>query len=408
MKAKIKTIAIILCVLLPAATANIVFAGDFYSSALEEGLALFQEEQFEEALERFEFAAFGLLEKTELMRRVHGYSALAMFQLSRFETARTELEKLAKNPKTLSHGDAGVDESDKDIFNVMLRTLFPEVKADVSTGTRRAFELVFINCLRAVDREEWDTVDLAIDKLSSLIPDDPRISMLRGESDFHSQRFNESCHELHSVQEYIQPEFHDRLLFTLVRACERVGMYGSLYKAYNAIKDRQTQLSLTPVIEAVAKRRQRDVAALAAKFDRSSMRKLANRFIGDNRLAFEIWSAAQGNTTLSKADMESLAFELARFDAATDREFYIQTAAWLESVNLPRQALKLMDKSGFAKNFSVENAEFLYQLGRLRGINGDIGRARNLMRRVLKLVPRHAAAQRFLDRLENNTKKQSQ
>ena len=379
-------------------------ADDFYASALDEGTTQYREGNFKEALERLEFAAFGLMDKPELMRRVQGYSALALFQLSRFDAARSELEKLADPPEKLTLQDTGIAAADKNMFQVMLRTLFPGDKADVSTGTRRAFELVFQEGLQAADRQEWEKVEKTTDKLSNLIPDDPRISMLRGEYLFHVERFGDAGKELQSARERIQPEFHDRLLFTLVRNCERVGRYGMLKDAYKAIKDEGLRRSLNPVIQAVNERRQRDVNALAMNFTRSGMRSLADQFSGDNTLALEIWTAARNQNRLDAAGLESLAFELIRYATATDREFVLQASAWLQSVNKQRQALKLMRKTRFSEQYSIANVELLHQLAVLEANLGDSGLARSRLQRVLKLVPGLEAARNLLESMEKKPK----
>lgn len=396
---------ILLCLLLPIAGTSGSASADFYTNALEEGRAFFQEARYKEALERLEFAAFGLLNQPVLMRRVRGYSALALFQLSRFDEARGTLETLKADPKDLQPLDLKIDPAEAALFRVMMRTLYPEKDFGANTGTRRSFELVFQDALEAAARDDWPRVEEGIERLGNLIPDDPRVAMLNGMAHFNGGRFKEAFLELTSVRDSIQAEFRDRLLFFLVRASERVEEYGQARRAYAAIEDNQIRDSLEPVLRAVVERRERDVAALARDFDRSLMRKLVERFPGDSTLALAIWTEAGNNQTLTNPQMETLAMELARFEEAADRRFFLQVAAWLEAAKRVPQALKFLEKSRFAREFSAANVDFLYQLGRLQGVLGKSARARELMRRILTLQPDHRAARNYVQNMQTSTAK---
>ena|GEM_PF-5673269 len=388
--------------LLAIVMASVSASDGFYTNALEEGRTLFREARYKEALERLEFAAFGLLNNPELMRRVRGYSALTLFQLGRFDDARKELEFLESDPRDMEPDSAGIDPADTALFRVMMRTMYPEKDTGANTGTRRSFELVFQDAFEAAQRENWPRVEEGIAKLDNLVAEDPRVAMLKGMTNFNQGRFKEAFRELTSVREGIQPEFSDRLLFFLVRASERVGEYEQARRAYKDIKDEKIRQSLEPVMRAVLERRERDVAALARDFNRSLMKKLVDQFPGDDALALDIWTEASENQTLANTKMESLAMALARFDEAVDRRFFLQVAAWLESIKRVPQAVKFLEKSRFAREFSAANVDLLYQLGRLQGVLGESARARELMRRILTLQPNHQPARDYVDNMKNS------
>jgi len=394
-------IPILSALVLSLLTGLVVAADGFYTTALEEGQALFSQGDYKQALERLEFAAFGLLNRPELMRKVRAYSALALFQLSRFDEARAGLEGIESDPRAIDLKAAGIDDADTELFHIMIRALYPGKKNETGTGTLRAFELTFLDAYKAAREENWTQVDAGISRLAGLIPDDPRIALLRGMGHIGRGRFGDAFRVLKAVRESIQPEFRDRLLFSLVLAGERVEEYGEARRAYDEIRDERLRRSLEPVIHAVNKRRERDIETLARNYERGLMRRLVERFPKDDTLALEIWKAAVEVKRMPKDSRERMALELAAFETATNRQYFLLAAAWLEQVERTPQALKLLEKSRYARVYSVENVELLYMIGRLQGKLGKADRARDLMRRILVLHPSHAAAKNYLDRFQN-------
>jgi len=378
-------------------------AGDFYQSALKEGREFYRQGSYKQALERFEFAAFGLMDKPDLMRHVRGYSALTLFQLSRFDAARGELEKLSGQPNKLKMEEAGIDPRDKDFFHIMIRTLYPQGEITVTPGTRRSFEIVFQEALKSVDSGDWDAVAKKIEKLAGLISRDPRIAMLRGEWLFTAKKYAAACRQMEEALPSIQPEFRDRLLFDMVRACERSERFERVFSAHREIGDEAIKRSLQPVLDAVQSRRQREVLALARDFDRGEMKKFVALFSGDRELAMDIWDTARDQGVLAFGAMESLALDLTRFPEAVNRRFILKASKWLESKKKFRAALKILEKSPFANKYVLDNTEIMYHMGRLEGVLGENARARDLMRRIISLQPDHKAAREYLERLKGGS-----
>ena len=397
-----KAIILVLSALvLSLLTGPVAAADGFYTTALEEGQALFTRGDYKQALERLEFAAFGLLNRPELMRKVRAYAALALFQLSRFDEARAGLEAIESDPRNIDPAAAGIDDADTELFQIMIRALYPEKKTATGTGTLRAFELVFMDAYHAAEKENWPRVETGISRLAGLIPDDPRIALLQGMVHIGRGRFGDAFKGLTAVREAIQPEFRDRLLFSLVLAGERVEEYGVARRAYDEIRDERLRRSLEPVVQAMNSRRERDIETLARNYERGLMRRLVERFPGDNTLALEIWKATLTAKGLPHASHEKLAMELADFEMATNRQYFLLAAAWLEKVERAPQALKLLENSRYARIYSVENVELLYMIGRLQGKLGKVDRARDMMRRILVLHPGHAGAKNDLNRLQD-------
>ena len=382
-------IAIFVCVL-PAQGES------FYRSALEEGLTDYHAGKYEQALERLRFAAFGMMDNPSGIRRVHVYSALTLFAMSRITEARAAMEALGPRPEALSASELGVEPGDEKMFRILKRTLFIGNVNRVSPGTRRAFELLFDDTLEAARSGKWKKGKSGLKKIADLLPGEPRVAMLRGMVYFAMEDFGAASRELESVYDTIQPEFRDELKFYLVRACERLGRYGRALQVLNEIEKSSQRDALAPVKNAILERRVRDITRLAEDFSRDRMHTLIKQFPADHGLAGEIWVQTLRKVSPDPNSRENLIFNLARFATATDRHFYIQAGEYLARIKREKQALRLLEKSLYAKDYSRENVPFMYTMGVILQKNGQKKKALESMQRILRVQPGYEPARIFM------------
>lgn len=406
-KSIIPTVIIMIAALMISAQSN-----SFYRDALKEGVANYRSGRYDQALERLRFAAFGLLDDSVRIRRVHIYSALSLFSLSRFEETRKEMKALAGDPARLSAKELGGNPEDEKMFRIMKRTLFSGKTVNVSPGILRSYEIVFDDAMEAAKAGHWEKVKSALKKMDDLVPEEPRAALLRGMRDFAAGDFAAACRELESGYGRMPAEFHDQFRFYLVRSCERVGRYGRALQVMAEIRNPGTREALAPVQDAIRQRRERDIRQLAGTFTRGLMAELVKKFPRDDSLAGEIWVQSLKKAASDPAAREDLIFAMSRFPDAADRHFYIQAGEYLARVKREKQSLRLLEKSPYAGDFSRENVSFMYTMGVILQKNGQRKKALEWMQRILRVQPEYEPAKIFMARTirpdnKENTRRES-
>jgi tetratricopeptide (TPR) repeat protein len=189
-------------------------ADPFNTNLLNEGKALYQAGKYDEALENFKIAEFGLVDEKELVPELYFYYALTQYKKGALGESTVLLEKMRT-----ALGGAGIDklakprEIERDL-TFMIRALDYLGQPGVKPGSLPFFNLFY---------ETWDLfkakklpeAEASLKRLDKMGGDGARIYFLEGFLAFQKGDFKKCIKQLEKIDAPLPAEFSEDVSFYL-------------------------------------------------------------------------------------------------------------------------------------------------------------------------------------------------
>lgn len=186
----------------------------FYLNLLNEGKVLYQAGKYDEALEDFKIAEFGLVDEKEIVTELYFYYALAQYKKGAFTESKSLLEKMK-----LALGGVDIDKlpKPKDIegdLSIMVRALNYLGQPGANPGSLPFFSLFY---------ETWDLVkakkmaeaEANLKRLAKMGGDDARLAFLQGFFAFQQGEYKQCIKALEKMFDRLDGEFSQDASFFL-------------------------------------------------------------------------------------------------------------------------------------------------------------------------------------------------
>lgn len=194
---------------------SLSFAADpFYTNLLNEGKVLYLAGKYDEALEDFKIAEFGLVDEKEIVPELYFYYALAQYKKGAVGESKALLEKM----KTALGGDE-IDklpmpkEIERDL-SIMVRALNYLGQPGSKPGSLPFFNLFY---------ETWDLLkakklpeaEANLKRLDKMNGDATRLAFLQGFLAFQKGDYKKCVKNLEKIADRLDPEFSEDASFYL-------------------------------------------------------------------------------------------------------------------------------------------------------------------------------------------------
>jgi tetratricopeptide (TPR) repeat protein len=201
------TLLIVICSLSPA-------ADPFYTNLLNEGKALYLAGKYDEALENFKIAEFGLLDEKEFLPELYFYYALANYQKGALAESKLLLDKMKT---ALGITDIDTLPRPKEIE----RDLYVMTRAQQYLGQPGAkdFSLVFFNLFYQtrdlIGQNKFQPAEANLQRLGKIAGDDLKLPFLQGFLAFQQGDYKKCIKRLEKIAERLGEEFREDASFYL-------------------------------------------------------------------------------------------------------------------------------------------------------------------------------------------------
>jgi hypothetical protein len=206
---------IILLLTLILVLISISYAADpFYTNLLNEGKALYQAGKYDEALEDFKIAEFGLLDQKEVLPELYFYYALTQYKKGAVGESKALLDKMKT---ALGGGDIDKLPKPKEIerdLSIMVRALNFLGKPGAKPGSLPFFNL-FYETWDQLNAKKLDAAEAGLKRLDKMGGDETRLAFLQGFFAFQKGDHKKCVKSLAKIADRLDAEFSEDASFYL-------------------------------------------------------------------------------------------------------------------------------------------------------------------------------------------------
>ena len=206
---------IILIFILILVLFSISYAADpFYTNLLNEGKALYLAGKYNEALENFKIAEFGLLDEKEALPELYFYYALANYQKGALGESKLLLDKM----KTAT-GITDINtlprpkEIERDLY-VMARAQ-QYLDQPGAKGFSLAFFNLFYQTWDLIGQNKFQLAEANLKRLDKMNGDETRLTFLQGFFAFQKGDYKKCIKRLEKIAERLGDEFREDAAYYL-------------------------------------------------------------------------------------------------------------------------------------------------------------------------------------------------
>jgi tetratricopeptide (TPR) repeat protein len=201
------TLLIVICSLSPA-------ADPFYTNLLNEGKALYIAGKYDEALENFKIAEFGLLDEKEFLPELYFYYALANYRKGALAESKLLLDKMKT---ALGITDINTLTRPKEIerdLNIMTRA-----QQYLAQPGAKGFSLVFFNLFYQtrdlIGQNKFQPAEANLQRLEKIAGDDLKLPFLQGFLAFQQGDYKKCIKRLEKIAGRLGEEFREDAAYYL-------------------------------------------------------------------------------------------------------------------------------------------------------------------------------------------------
>ena len=189
---------VLLCVSVMAAGSLFLHpeAESFYLKTLGDGKTLYNQGRYQQAIDQFKIAEFGLLEEKEFLSELYLYYALSYFKLGKVDEARGILKTLKTELKITEPENLTAPSQIKNDWMLMLVTLKNYENRSNEDGSKninvmlvKSFEERFQKALLLLKNNDLPGLDNEIKGLVRIDKKDSRIFYLKGIAAFKKEKW---------------------------------------------------------------------------------------------------------------------------------------------------------------------------------------------------------------------------
>lgn len=450
-----KTFNFVLCAMLVLGSSFLYPEVDsFYLKALQEGKTSFHEGRYEEAIESFKIAQFGLFEEKEYLPELYLYYALSCFKLRKIEEAHTLIENLKtklkiKDTEPLPRPARIADDVDLMLLKLGKTSNPPDKTTTIkptstSSGTmpgtvtknrrrtkqnrvvkpvkkspppstktkknvsakpvsvEQRFAPLFRETLEML--REYNPADSSkqveknLKKLEKLNRRDARVFYLKGLVAFNQQKYKECIKLLEKIVKLMGPTYQEEIYYYLVRSYYFMKNYTRALVFYRQIQEPVYREKLTAFYRVVMEIRSASIQQLSGNFSSRGLKKLMGQFPGDQSLCAEILDAARKRNP--KPDYIIQVIQQCEKKPEAYNEAFIQEATtYLKSLGKIDQAIKMIRNTKFYNKPAPQHVEILYQLGQLYLDKLELQKALALMKKVKGIQNNYKKTEYFIEKI---------
>jgi lipopolysaccharide biosynthesis regulator YciM len=215
---------VLLCVSLMAAGLFFLYpqAESFYLKTLQEGMTYYNQGRYQQAINQFEIAEFGLLEEKEYLAELYQYYALSYFKLGRIDESREILKTLKTELKVKELDNITAPPQIENDWKLMLVTFKNyDNRSREKAGKNiipilvKSFEEGFEKALHHLKNNDLPGLDQEIKGLRRIDKKDVRISYLQGIAAFKKKKYRKCIGYLQEITALLDPVYKDEVFYYL-------------------------------------------------------------------------------------------------------------------------------------------------------------------------------------------------
>ncbi len=396
----------------------------FYLQALEAGKKLVLQAEYEEAIERFDIAAFGLMEEGDVLSELYLYTVFSYYKLEQFDDVRETMKKLKALAGDVDSRLLPTDSAIAEDMRTMLVELNyikknsaapkkktpstprvePKPKPKPKTKTETEQLDGFDDVLRLIKNKQLKEGARLLKKLKRKHRKDPRIFLLEGQLSFYGDDYEACIERLLSIYSKMNGPDRDEASYYLVLSYYFEKNYGQALAFYQKIDNPQTKRQLKHIYEKIVSGRQADIDRLAANFSIGELDKLVSMFAGDQFLCESIFRRVLDVKKGNDALIESVIYGCLRFPQAINGDFIVLAATYLNGLPKKQNAIKLLKK--YLGNRSLDEADIdvYYSLGKFLFENSNPRAALQEFSIVDKLQSGYKDSKKYMDEINRYLK----
>jgi tetratricopeptide (TPR) repeat protein len=197
-------------------------AESFYLKILKDGKTHYNEGRYQQAINQFKIAEFGLLEEKEYLTELYLYYALSYFKQGKINESRGILKRLQSELKIKAPDNIAVPPQIKSDLKLMLTALKNyQNRLNENTGKNinvvlvKGFEERFQEALLHLENNDLPGLDNEIKELMRIDKKDARISYLKGIAAFKNNKYRKCIGYLKKITDLIDPVYKDDVFYYL-------------------------------------------------------------------------------------------------------------------------------------------------------------------------------------------------
>lgn len=197
-------------------------AESFYLKTLTEGKTYYHQGRYQQAINQFKIAEFGLLEEKEYLAELYQYYALSYFKLGKINEAWGILKTLQSELKIKAPDNITVPPQIENDLKLMLAALKKyKNPANENRGKNinvmqvKSFEEGFQKALRCLTNNDLPGLDEEIKGLKRIDKKDVRISYLQGIAAFKKKKYRKCIGYLLDITDLLDPVYKDDVFYYL-------------------------------------------------------------------------------------------------------------------------------------------------------------------------------------------------
>jgi tetratricopeptide (TPR) repeat protein len=197
-------------------------AESFYLKTLTDGKTYYNQGRYQQAINQFKIAEFGLLEEKEYLAELYLYYALSYFKLGKINESREILKTLQSELKIKAPDNITVPPQIKSDLKLMLTALknYPNRsnenrRKNINVVLVKNFEEVFQKALLHLKNNDLPGLDKEIKELMLIDKKDVRIPYLKGIAAFKNKKYRKCIGYLKKITDLIDPVYKDDVFYYL-------------------------------------------------------------------------------------------------------------------------------------------------------------------------------------------------
>ncbi len=197
-------------------------AESFYLKTLKEGITYYHQGRYQQAVNQFEIAEFGLLEEKEYLVELYQYYALSYFKLGKVNESREILETLQAELKVKELDNINAPPQIENDWKLILVTLKnydnrsnEKEHKNINFVLAKSFEEGFQKAQRHLKNNDLPGLDKEIKALMRIDKKDVRISYLRGIAAYKKKDYRKCIGYLQEITDVIDPIYKDDVFYYL-------------------------------------------------------------------------------------------------------------------------------------------------------------------------------------------------
>ena len=191
-----------------------LFSADpFYENLLKEGKQLFSAGKYDEALESFKIAEFGLLDERDKLPELIFYYALANYKKGRVQESQQLLEKLKTATGTADYASLSKPKEIEGDLSIMIRAL--NLMKNSGSGFSLEFFNLFYETIDLIRQNKVNEASQNLKKLEKSGDKSGRIAFLEGSLAFSKQDFKKCIAKLGKIVDLLDMELQEDAAFYL-------------------------------------------------------------------------------------------------------------------------------------------------------------------------------------------------